>query len=390
MADCPRCGESVQIDDTRCANCGTDLRARGARPGDVILVLDRGLVQFGKLVLAVLAIFLVFGAFVFGLDLKNLVHEMQERRTELATAEEQIGTATRETETSVTRLSDQVTEAEQKIAAATAELERRLDDARMQVDDLKAKVAEAEAAMRSIRSARARVEVAVSDILNLSADRIAAIEARVTAGVTLAPAVRRSEKLFVAGSNIPYAFVDEASDEVKQAVEDAIGEWEKYANLNFFYVSDPMDAVIRIGLKRGDGSWSYVGRDVVEIPVGTPTMNFGWDITAAGGRDTALSEFGHVLGFPNEHQNPKDGIVWDEEAVYIRYSLPPNSWPREIIFNNILRKLPPDQYPCSRPYDPDSIMMYSFPPGLTADGAAITPKPGLSASDKACAREMYP
>lgn len=390
MVDCPRCGESVEADDTHCSNCRTDLRARGARPGDVILVLDRGLVQFGKLVLSVLGIFLVIGAFVVGFDLNKLVHEMHERRAELAVAREQISNMTRETKQSVSQLSQSVGQAEQRVAAAAAELERRVEDAKVQVDDLKAKVAEADGAIKIIRSARARVEVAVSGILNLSAERIATIEAQTTVEVPKEPAVPNSAKLFPTGTILKYAFVDQASAEIKKVVEDAIGEWEKYANLEFRFVSDPKIAEIRIGLKRGNGSWSFVGRDALNVPVSSPTMNFGWDITEPRHRDTAISEFGHVLGFRNEHQNPRNGIVWDEKAVYAHYSQAPNNWPDQTTELNVLRKLRVEEYPCTRSYDPDSIMMFPFPSGLTVDGAAITPKPGLSESDKACAREMYP
>ena len=44
-------------------------------------------------------------------------------------------------------------------------------------------------------------------------------------------------------------------------------------------------------------------------------MNFGWDVSTPYGKDTALHEIGHALGFPHEHQNPNAGIVWDVDAV---------------------------------------------------------------------------
>ena len=83
MPNCPRCNEDVALEDARCAACGTDLRIRGSRPGDVVLVLDRGLFQFFKYVFALVAFALVVGAFFLGFDLKNLVQEMGDRRDEL-------------------------------------------------------------------------------------------------------------------------------------------------------------------------------------------------------------------------------------------------------------------------------------------------------------------
>ena len=285
----------------------------------------------------------------------------------------------------ISLLSQAVTKAERNAEIATAELIQRVKDANAQVGNLKAKVAEAEEAIKRIRSAKATVEVAVSDFLNLSADRLAAIEKQTTIETPTERTSVGRARLFVNGTKLGYAFVDEASVEVKKVVADAVSEWEKYANLDFRLVGDPKDAEIRIGLKQGDGSWSFVGTDTLNIPIYSPTMNFGWDITDSRQSDTVISEFGHVLGFPNENQNPRDGIIWNEEAVYKYFSQVPNRWSRESTEHNILRKLQIDDYPCSRSYDPNSIMMNSFPSGLTADGAAITPKPGLSESDKALA-----
>ena len=413
MPQCPRCKEDVARDAAFCENCGTDLRARGARPGDVILVLDRGLIQFGKFALALLGMFLVVGAFVFGFDLENLVSEMGERRAEMDAARQQVATATDQAEVAVAALNDKLTSAETDIADATTRLEARLADSKVQIDelktkvaeaetqvsDIKAKVSEAESALRRIRAAREKAEVVVADLLDLSGEQVAAIERRAaseleTAEVTLGPPATadrlHSDKLFEPGQTLSYAFLGTASNDVKRLIAEALAEWAAHANLDFRLVEKPADAIIRIGLRRGEGSWAYLGRDALIVPSDAPTINFGWDVARPGQQQTVLSEFGHTIGFPNEHQNPNNGIVWNEEAVYRHFTSPPNNWSREQVYFNILRKLPPEDYPCSREFDPNSIMMFPIPAGLTADGAAITPEPGLSDSDKACAREMYP
>lgn len=382
MPRCPRCNEDVDREDTFCGSCGTDLRTRGARPGDVILVVDRGLVLFGKFSLALLGLFLVFGAFVFGFDLRDLVDEMRDRRAELAEVRDEVAAATDETEQSVERLKVNVAEAKQNI-------ETRLADAETQVTDLKAKVAEAESALSHIRSARERVEIAVASIVDLTGNEILAIQARAVADTSI-PDSPRSQKLFALGQSITYAFFEAPSDDARRVIDGALAEWQKHANLVFRPVDDPNQAIIRVGFREGEGSWAYVGRDALTAPPDSPTINFGWDITQVGQQNTVLSEFGHVLGFPNEHQNPNNGIEWDEDAVLHFFSGPPNFWSKDQVYQNILRKSLPEDYPCSRDFDPNSIMMDTFPRGLTEDGGAISPNPGLSDSDKACAREMYP
>lgn len=157
------------------------------------------------------------------------------------------------------------------------------------------------------------------------------------------------------------------------------------------------EAEIRIGFERGDGAWSYVGRDIIDLGIGRNerTMNFGWDLTRHPQEiDTAVHETGHTLGFPHEHQNPIAGIVWDEEVVYAALAKPPNSWDRDKTFYNIIRKISPDVVQGSE-WDSNSIMHYPFEPGLIREPAqykttGISPAGGLSARDKSWVKTFYP
>jgi hypothetical protein len=167
--------------------------------------------------------------------------------------------------------------------------------------------------------------------------------------------------------------------------------------ITFEEVSKREDAEIRIGFERGDGAWSFVGRDIIDLNLGVNerTMNFGWDLTrSARELDTAVHEIGHTLGFPHEHQNPIAGIEWDEEAVFAALAAPPNSWNREKTFHNIIRKISPDAVQGSE-WDPNSVMHYPFGPGLINKPAqfratGITPAGGLSTRDRAWVKSFYP
>lgn len=225
------------------------------------------------------------------------------------------------------------------------------------------------------------------------------------------------EKKWVNGTVLHYYFFDDESDGEYVYLSDGTREFRTYAGdeahkdvvrqafqtwkdvgigLEFEEVASRHEAEIRIGFMQGDGSWSYVGRDIIDANPGVNkrTMNFGWDLTRSPKEiDTAIHEIGHSLGFPHEHQNPHAGIVWDEEAVYAALAMPPNSWPREKTYYNIIRKISPDQVQGSS-WDPDSVMHYPFGPGLIKEPAqyhnGLRPAGGLSERDQQWVRTFYP
>jgi hypothetical protein len=180
-------------------------------------------------------------------------------------------------------------------------------------------------------------------------------------------AIILSRTKWVNGTVLRFCLLNEsdgASAEQLDEVRKAFQDWKDIGiGLEFREVDRPSESEIRIGFRQGDGSWSYVGRDALGISTRERTMNFGWDLTSPHGKATARHEIGHALGFAHEHQNPFAGIEWDDEKVYVTLASPPNNWPREQTFHNILRKLSISEVEGSD-WDPESIMEYPFPPGL--------------------------
>ncbi len=207
---------------------------------------------------------------------------------------------------------------------------------------------------------------------------------------------------WVNGTVLHYAFFDNAahrgwgpaSDAQTDAVREAFRTWKETGiGLEFQEVSDLAEAEVRIAFDQRDGSWSYIGRAVLDQPVTRQTINYGWDLTTPHGRATALHEIGHTLGMPHEHQSPFSGIVWDEPAVYRSFAGPPNRWDRAKTFLNVVRKLEPTQV-AGTAWDPDSIMEYAFPAGLISAPAryrqGIAPPGRLSPLDVRSMKGWYP
>jgi Astacin (Peptidase family M12A) len=198
---------------------------------------------------------------------------------------------------------------------------------------------------------------------------------------------------WVNGTTLHYTFLEGPEDQ-RAVVRESFAAWKALPiGLNFAEVPDRTDSEVRIGFDQSDGSWSYVGRQILEQGVNKPTMNFGWDLTSDYGHTTALHEIGHTVGLPHEHQNPFAGIVWDEPAVYAYFAGDPHFWPRDQTFHNVLRKLSAAEVSGSS-WDPDSVMEYDFPPGLIKEPApyrnGIHPPGGLSPVDQEWARKWYP
>ncbi|WP_207345911.1 M12 family metallopeptidase [Arthrobacter sp. E3] len=205
--------------------------------------------------------------------------------------------------------------------------------------------------------------------------------------------VRQMDAQWVNGTVLRYCFFD-GPEPQKQAVRDAFTHWKSLGlGLDFKEVTARSEAEVRIAFDQTDGSWSYIGRDVLGIANTEPTMNFGWDLTDSYGRTTALHEIGHTLGMPHEHQNPFAGIVWDEPKVYSYFAGSPNFWPRLQVFHNVLQKLSPQEVDGSN-WDPDSVMEYWFPAGLIREPEqyrkGLNPPGGLSPTDKEWALRFYP
>lgn len=186
------------------------------------------------------------------------------------------------------------------------------------------------------------------------------------------------------GSTLQVRFIN-GSEAQRAIAREQAGWWTLYANIKFDFNQSPQ-ADIRISFNPSDGAWSYIGTDCKSIPSDQPTMNLGF---LDGG--TAGHEFGHALGLLHEHQNPKGGIQWNKEVVLRELSGPPNYWDEATIWHNVFDKYSTDQVNGTE-FDPQSIMLYSFPASWTLNGFSSSSNDVLSGLDKSfiASAKMYP
>jgi len=196
------------------------------------------------------------------------------------------------------------------------------------------------------------------------------------------------------GATLRVHFLDGAAD-LRERVMAAAGDWAAHAHLRFVVVEgrEAADAEIRVTFD-GDGNWSALGTMAAApemfAPDG-PTMCLSEVPSATPERAARISrhEFGHAIGLVHEHSSPASGMNWNRPEVYRALAGPPNFWSPADVEYNVFERYAAEttQYTA---FDPESVMLYSFPAAWTLDGVTFPENSTLSRADRAFAASVYP
>lgn len=199
--------------------------------------------------------------------------------------------------------------------------------------------------------------------------------------------VANTLKLWPQQHPLTLSFMDVA-DKDKVLIRSAIESYAPLVNLKFTFVDGESDGDIRISTYKGQGNWSELGIDALEVPRDEPTLNINVHNTDTRTiQKNTLHEFGHALGLQHEHQHPQRPFTFNKADIYKTFGASGEGW--GTITSNILTPLDPAGLQTTA-YDKKSIMHYKFFATSTSDKVEIPANFELSQGDRDFLKSLYP
>jgi hypothetical protein len=194
----------------------------------------------------------------------------------------------------------------------------------------------------------------------------------------------------IEGVNLTVGFLDNPPADLRARILSHMNAWGEFGNIKFRETKQ--DAQVRIARQRGEGYWSYLGTDVLQISYDEPTMNL--DSFTMNKPDSEFyrvvrHETGHTLGFPHEHMRQEIVNRIDKEKA-IAYFMRTQGWSREEVIAQVLTPINPGEILGTPNADSLSIMCYWLPGEIMEDQEEITGGRDITSSDADFASIIYP
>jgi hypothetical protein len=196
------------------------------------------------------------------------------------------------------------------------------------------------------------------------------------------------------GVRLSVSFMDTPPRALRSRILLHMNAWGKTANVVFSETAG--DGQVRIArLDRPAsraGFWSFIGTEILEIPVAEPTLNlqgFTAHTSEAEFRRVVRHESGHTLGFEHEHMRT-DIVTRIDRAKAIAYFDRTQGWSVSQVEQQVLTPLSKRSLMGTTESDPLSIMCYQLPAAIMKDGKAVKGGTDINPRDAAFAASLYP
>jgi Astacin (Peptidase family M12A) len=184
------------------------------------------------------------------------------------------------------------------------------------------------------------------------------------------------------------SFMESTPADLRARIVSHLNAWNRSGGISF--VETRGTGQVRIS-RSGGGYWSYLGTDILHIPLSQQTMNlegFTMNTSDSEYRRVIRHEAGHTLGFPHEHMRKELIARIDRQKAY-DYFWRTQRWDRAMVDQQVLTPLD-DRSIMATPPDQDSIMCYQLPSSITRDGQPIRGGTDINATDAAFCGRLYP
>lgn len=191
------------------------------------------------------------------------------------------------------------------------------------------------------------------------------------------------------GVKLTVGFMEVTPIDLRDRILSHMNAWNQYANIAFAYsATSPQVRITR----SGDGYWSYLGTDVLQISANEPTMcleGFTMATPESEYRRVVRHETGHTCGFPHEHMRDEIVARLDPDKTYA-YGERVLGWGASEVRDQILTPLSAASIRSTPHADQDSIMCYQLPAEITRDGQPIRGGLDIDPLDGSFAASLYP